>query len=182
MSNQMPGGSGQPLPPVDVSSLTKPPSLKPAWEPAQKPAVVSNGTYARVKTKSCYADRREEDLDNMRQYYAKNKDMLSDEQATRMQQQMSSIQNSIDPSEQSLTSGPTANQIAGAQARADAQSDFDEMYEPLWFVGPAARKLFGRKAGNAVSVQLKSFAGLAGKGTALKEKIGYKDAFTLPKY
>jgi hypothetical protein len=166
----------------DVSSLTQGPRL--GYIPPPQSLVVSNGTYARVRTKMCYADRREEKLDQLRQYYAANKDYMSSQQATAMQNEMGRLQNSIDPSEQGMSAGPTAAQQADWKDQAEKAEDLERMRtSPIWWVEPAMRKMgMSRDNAHAVSVQLEGGIGGVTKPMTLKEKIGNKPPFKLPNY
>ena len=150
MSSNTPTGIGN-LPPPTFESLTKP---EPLHFFEYKPGmVVDNATYGRVRTKMCYADRREEKLDQMRQYYAQNKDYMSGQGANYMQGEMDKLQNSIDPSEQSISSGPTAAQQEYNQQQAENLADIDEMEkDPIY--GAARGAGLSKKHAHAVSIMV----------------------------
>src|SRR5258705_6051134 len=92
------------IPPDMLEALKNP---KPQFFEYKPGFVVDNATYARVRTTVFYADRREEKLDQMRQYYAQNKDFMSNAEATNMQQEMGKLQTSINPNQQVASSGLT---------------------------------------------------------------------------
>ncbi len=146
--------------------------------------VVDNAVYGRVRTKVCYADRREEKLDQMRKYYAQNKDYMSAQEATYTQQQMASLQNSIDPTEQSLTSGPTAAQQAYDQQQAENWKDVEEMEDdPIY--GAMRGMGASKQHAHAVSVligALDKAKDFKTKPEDLKAKIGYKAPFPSSPY
>jgi hypothetical protein len=146
--------------------------------------VVDNATYGRVRTKVCYADRREEKLDQMRQYYAKNKDFMNHQEATHMQNEMGKLQNSIDPNQQSWTSGPTAAQQTYYKEQAENWADIKKMQDDPIYGALRGMGVSKKTAGN-VSVLIKAVDGARGfktKPEDLKEKIGNKPPFKLPPY
>jgi hypothetical protein len=145
---------------------------------------VDNATYGRVRTTVCYADRREEKLDQMRQYYAQNKDFMSHQEATYMQQEMGKLQNSINPNQQVASSGPTAAQQAFDQEQAENRADIKKMLDDPIYGALRGMGVSKKTAGN-VSVLVKALKGARDfktKPEDLKEKIGNKPPFKLPPY
>jgi len=127
--------------------------------------VVDNATYGRVRTTVCYADRREEKLDQMRQYYAKNSQFMSAQEATWMQNEMGKLQSSINPNEQSLTAGPTkAQQEYNAQQLENAKDVEEMVKDPIY--GAARGMGMDKKHAHAVSVLVEALD----KTHAFKEK------------
>lgn len=146
--------------------------------------VVDNATYGRVRTTVCYADRREEKLDQMRQYYAQNKDFMSHQEATHMQQEMGKLQNSINPNQQVMSSGPTAAQQAYDKQQAENWADIKKMQDDPIYGALRGAGVSKKTAGN-VSVLIKAVDGARGfktKPEELKKKIDNKPPFTLPPY
>ena len=168
-----------PLPPITAADLTQGPTLV----VHKHGMVVDNAVYGRVRTKMCYADRREERLDDLRQDWNQNKDLMTAEEANSAQSEMSSIQNSINPGEQSLSSGPTAAQQAFFQQQKENWEDIEATEDtPFGFVGPALQRAgMKREKAHAVSVLLNAGAALAKPGE-LKAKIGYKPPFQSSPY
>jgi len=139
-------------------------------------AVVDNAVYGRVRTKMCYADRREERLDDLQQDWAKNKDNMTAEQANNVQGEMQSIQNSIDPNQQYFTSGPTEAQKAYFEEQKENWEDIEETENsPFGFVSQYLQMAgVSRKKARAVSVLLNAAGDIASETHEQSEKLEYK--------
>jgi hypothetical protein len=173
-----PPGDIQALPPYQptIEDLTKGPELQFVHKHGM---VVDNGVYGRVHTKMCYADRREERLDDLQQDWAKYKDTMTAEQANAFQEQMSSIQQSIDPNQQYFTSGPTAAQKAYFKEQQENWEDLKATEdEPFGFVSQYLQWAgVPREKARAVSVILNAAGDVVKETGEQREKVEYKPPF-----
>lgn len=183
MASATPTGTGTVPPPANLLESLKQGKKFQGFE--YKPGmVVDNATYGRVRTTVCYADRREEKLDQMRQYYAQNKDFMNNAEATHMQQEMGKLQNSINPNQQVASSGLTASQQAYDVQQAENWADIKKMQDDPIYGALRGAGVSKKTAGN-VSVLIKGIKearGFKTKPEELKEKIGNKPPFKLPPY